>query len=142
MEMVFRRISTRDPEYAQELALRQAALREPLGLVLSAEDVRDDGERLHLLALDASGRAMGCVLVTLEGASARIRQMAVAEELRGRGLGRELMVRAEAIALEHGCVKVYLHARWEVHGFYEKLGYRVVSPLFLELEIPHVEMEK
>jgi GNAT superfamily N-acetyltransferase len=47
----------------------------------------------------------------------------VSEGLRGCGVGRELMVRAEVLARERGCHSAYLdtfHAR----GFYEKLGYQ------------------
>jgi predicted GNAT family N-acyltransferase len=35
-----------------------------------------------------------------------------------------------------------MHARKNAVGFYEKMGYRVKGPEFLEVSIPHYEMEK
>jgi GNAT superfamily N-acetyltransferase len=53
-----------------------------------------------------------------------IRYLWVSEDLRGRGVGRELMVRAEARARDRGC-----HSAWvdrfsfQAPLFYRKLGY-------------------
>ena len=54
----------------------------------------------------------------------------VRDDLRGRGIGRELIARAEARALERDC-----HAAWldtfsfQARGFYEKLGYEEFGTL-------------
>jgi ribosomal protein S18 acetylase RimI-like enzyme len=48
----------------------------------------------------------------------------VSEALRGRGLGRELMGRAEAEGVRLGAVKAILDTNdWQAPGFYAKLGY-------------------
>jgi ribosomal protein S18 acetylase RimI-like enzyme len=52
--------------------------------------------------------------------------LAVQEDARGRGLGREMMAAAEAWLRAHGAVKVELMVRESnagVIGFYEALGY-------------------
>lgn len=47
------------------------------------------------------------------------------EPLRGKGLGRELMTRAEAEGLRLGAVKAILDTNdWQAPGFYAKLGYK------------------
>ena len=53
-----------------------------------------------------------------------VRYLWVSDELRGRGVGRELMARAEARARELGCHSAWLDTfSFQAPGFYEKLGY-------------------
>jgi ribosomal protein S18 acetylase RimI-like enzyme len=48
----------------------------------------------------------------------------VSDGLRGRGLGRDLMARAEAEGVRLGAVKAILDTNdWQAPGFYAKLGY-------------------
>ena len=48
----------------------------------------------------------------------------VAEELRGRGLGRCLLLAAEAAAVKRGCRGAWLGTfDFQSRGFYERLGY-------------------
>ena len=50
----------------------------------------------------------------------------VAEELRGKGLGRRLMLAAEAVAIERGCRGSWLGTfDFQAREFYERLGYTV-----------------
>jgi GNAT superfamily N-acetyltransferase len=54
----------------------------------------------------------------------------VAEHLRGRGYGIQLMQRAENEALRRGCKNVYLNTfSFQAPGFYLKLGYEVFAEL-------------
>ena len=54
-----------------------------------------------------------------------VKYLWVSEGLRGRGVGRELMARAEARALERGCHSGWLDTfSFQSRGFYEKLGYQ------------------
>jgi ribosomal protein S18 acetylase RimI-like enzyme len=49
----------------------------------------------------------------------------VSEGLRGRGVGRELMAQAEALAHERDCHSAWLDTfSFQAPGFYEKLGYQ------------------
>ena len=53
-----------------------------------------------------------------------IRYLWVSESLRGRGVGRELMVHAEARARDRGCHSACVDTfSFQAPGFYEKLGY-------------------
>ena len=59
-----------------------------------------------------------------------IQLLVVPETLRGRGVGRELMARAEAEAITRGCRGVWLDTfEFQARGFYEKLGYRCFGQL-------------
>ena len=72
----------------------------------------------------------------------RLRQMAVADNLQGKGVGRALMIFAENIARDMGYFVLMMHARATAQGFYEKLGYVRKNDVFTELMIPHYIMEK
>lgn len=141
--ITYRQITTADPEYAAEKALRDEVLRAPLGLTLTETDVSGEDRQIHLLALDENGAEVGCVLIAPAGdGTARIRQMAVAGSERGKGIGAGLMAQAERIARAQTIRTLTMHARLSARGFYERLGYRVTSEVFLQVTIPHVTMEK
>jgi predicted GNAT family N-acyltransferase len=140
--IAYRHISTRDPEYLLEKELRNRVLRRPLGLELSEADLRGEDEQVHIAALDDAGRMIGCVLVAFTGEQAKIRQIAVDDAYRGRGVGAELMRHAEEAARARNFSTAVLHARVTARPFFEKLGYAAVSGVFTEVTIPHVEMRK
>jgi GNAT superfamily N-acetyltransferase len=59
-----------------------------------------------------------------------IEWLVVPESLRGQGLGRDLMGRAEAVARARGCVGVWLDTfEFQARPFYEKLGYSVFGQI-------------
>jgi predicted GNAT family N-acyltransferase len=140
--ITYRTISTQDHEYTLEKELRNRVLRSPLGLRLSEQDVRDEGEQVHLAAMDEQGNVVGCALIAFDRNTARIRQMAVEEAYRSRGIGTELLRRAEDAVRTRKVRSVTLHARLSARGFYERLGYTAVSEVFTEVTIPHIAMQK
>jgi ribosomal protein S18 acetylase RimI-like enzyme len=82
------------------------------------------------------------MLVEENPETVRLRQMAVLNNLQGKGIGRALMTFAENLARDRGYRKLSMHARKNAIGFYEKMGYRVASDEFTEVTIPHFVMEK
>ena len=53
-----------------------------------------------------------------------VKYLWVSDALRGRGVGRELMARAETLARDCGCHSAWLDTfSFQARGFYEKLGY-------------------
>jgi len=140
--IIYRQIDTHDPEYALEKELRNRVLRLPLGLHLSEQDVRDEDEQAHLVAINGRGQVIGCVLIAFSGSVAKLRQLAVEGAYRGRGIGAELMKRAEQAILARNIRTVTLHGRLTARDYFEKLGYTAVSEVFTEVTIPHIEMKK
>lgn len=62
---------------------------------------------------------------------------------RGMGLGLRLLQKAvEVCQSEFHASTIYLEAQVYAIGFYEKMGFKVVSEEFLEDGIPHVRMER
>jgi GNAT superfamily N-acetyltransferase len=54
----------------------------------------------------------------------------IPESLRGTGLGRSLMQRAEAEAIQRGCRGAWLDTfSFQARGFYERLGYELLGSI-------------
>lgn len=130
-------------DYRAALALREAVLRQPLGLTLSAEDLADEDQQVHLVLRMPNGDLAGtAVLRPLADGVVQLRQMAVAESARGQGLGQRLARAAEGQAKKRGWRVVELAARAEAVGFYRKLGYRFDGEPYQSLGIEHQRMRR
>ena len=141
--MTFREISFGSADYRQECALRQEILRRPLGLNLYDEDLEKERSQRHFGLFDADGALVGCVVVLpLSPREAKIRQMAIAQRCQGQDHGRRMIGELETRLAAKGFTRLVLHARATATGFYEKLGYAIVSEEFLEVGIPHLKMAK
>lgn len=61
---------------------------------------------------------------------------------RGKGYGEQIMRAAIAAAVEHfGAKLIEIEAQEYAQGFYEKVGFRRVSDLFMLDNIPHIRMQ-
>lgn len=129
-------------EYEQMLRLRNDMLRKPLGLTFSDDELEQEKNEILIAAFEDDKMLGCCMIVKHDEKSCRLRQMAVLNNLQGKGIGRALMTFAENIARDQGYKKLNMHARKTALGFYERLGYRVVGEEFAEVTIPHFEMEK
>jgi len=122
--------------------LRYQILRKHLGLEFHNEEFEKEKIDILICACEKD-QMLGCCMLTHEAPdSVRLRQMAVKAGLQGKGIGRVLMQFAENIARDRGNRKLTMHARKSAAGFYEKLGYKVVSNEFEEVTVPHFIMEK
>jgi ribosomal protein S18 acetylase RimI-like enzyme len=129
-------------EYQQMVHLRNEILRRPLGLQFTPEELEKEKEEILIGAFEEE-KMLGCCMLIMESPnSVRLRQMAVLNNLQGKGIGRALMQFAENIARDRGFQKITMHARKTAVGFYEKLGYRITGQEFEEVTIPHYIMEK
>ncbi|HVM88889.1 MAG TPA: GNAT family N-acetyltransferase [Puia sp.] len=129
-------------EYQQMISLRYEMLRKPLGLNFTQKELDDEQDDVLMGAFE-DDKILGCCLLTkVDNSKIRLRQMAVPNNMQGKGIGRALMIFAENIARDLGYRVLLMHARKTARGFYEKLGYTVSSSEFEEVTIPHYVMEK
>jgi len=140
--MALRIIDHGSKQYQQMVKLRDDILRRPLGLTFSPDELEEEKENLLIGAFEDDNILGCCMLVEENPAVARLRQMAVLNDLQGKGVGRALMQFAENLARDHGYRTLNMHARKNAVGFYEKMGYRVTGSEFLELSIAHYVMKK
>ncbi|MGZ5247947.1 MAG: GNAT family N-acetyltransferase [Flavitalea sp.] len=140
--MALKMIDHGSKEYQQMVNLRNEILRKPLGLTFTQEELEKEKEEILIGAFEDE-KMLGCCMLIKESPSVvRLRQMAVLNNLQGKGIGRALMQFAENIARDRGFRKITMHARKSAIGFYEKLGYQVTGNEFNEVTIPHHIMEK
>ena len=140
--MALKIIDHGSPEYEQIIRLRNDILRKPLGMNLDAEELEKEKNNLHIAAYE-DDQMLGCCMLVEEGPqTVRLRQMAVINDLQGKGIGRALMQFAENLARDRGYRRITMHARKNALGFYEKMGYRKIGDEFEEITIPHYVMEK
>ena len=129
-------------EYQQMVKLRDDILRRPLGLSFTPEELEEEKDNLLMVAYEDDQMLGCCMLVEEEPDTVRLRQMAVLNDLQGKGIGKALMQFAENLARDRGYKKITMHARKNAIGFYEKMGYKKKGHEFEEITIPHYVMEK
>ena len=110
-------------------------------------DADDLDERAHHLAAWSTAQCEPLAYARLIEPGAKYAEVAIGRVLttqplgRGRGLGRETMVRAlaHAAATWPGCA-VRIAAQSRLEAFYESLGFVVAGQRFLDDGIDHTEM--
>jgi GNAT superfamily N-acetyltransferase len=122
-------------------ALRQAVLRPHQTLAEVAA-----GEAAGAFAIGAfdGDRLVSVGLVSAEGEPGawRVRGMATAGDVRGRGAGGAVLAALIGHAWSLGASRVWCNARTPARSLYERAGMRVVSEEFELPEIgPHFRME-
>lgn len=140
--MALKLIDHGSPEYQQMVQLRMDILRKPLGLTLTQEELEKEKDEILIAAFEEEKMLGCCMLIKTDPETVRLRQMAVLNNLQGKGVGRALTQFAENIARDRGFRRMMMHARKSAIGFYEKLGYHVVGSDFMEVTLPHVVMQK
>lgn len=140
--MPIKQIDHGTKEYQQMVELRNEILRKPLGLSFDRKELDREKDDILIAALEED-KMLGCCLLTkVDNQCVRLRQMAVQNNLQGKGIGATMMNYAENVARDAGYNKIIMHARKTAIGFYEKLGYKVTGDEFEEITIPHFIMEK
>lgn len=139
----FREISFGSDQYRCACALRDAVLRAPLGLPLSADDLQGEADQLHFGLFTDSGELLACVIaIAVSVDHAKIRQTAVSSAYRRQGLGRRIMTELESVLAGRNFKSLSLHARSTAVGFYKKLGYETIGDEFIEITVQHRKMVK
>ena len=104
-------------EYRQMVKLRDDVLRKPLGLGFTPEELEEEKGNMLIGAFEEDDILACCMLVEENPTTVRLRQMAVLNDLQGKGIGRALMTFAENIARDRGYKILSMHARKNATGF-------------------------
>lgn len=98
----------------------------------------DDPLSVHVLAT-RNREPVGTGRLTPAG---KIGRMAVLSEVRGRGVGSQVLRMLVGEALHRGLVELRLNAQVHAIPFYERHGFSAEGPVFMEAGIPHRSMRR
>ncbi|GLC87720.1 GNAT family N-acetyltransferase [Lysinibacillus piscis] len=129
-------------EHDDAFALRRKVFVEEQGVPLHLEYDEEDATATHFIIYDGNEPVGAARLRTIEDTVGKIERVCILQELRGKHLGVLLMGEVEKYAASTQMKKLKLHAQSYAIPFYEKLGYVVTSPEFMDADIPHRAMEK
>ncbi|MDA0734722.1 MAG: GNAT family N-acetyltransferase [Chloroflexi bacterium] len=108
------------------------------------EEEMDDADATatHAVALHG-GQIIGTGrLLYRDDGGVQIGRMAVDRQFRRQGVGGRILAFLEEEARTQGASSCLLHAQEYVKAFYAGSGYVEHGELFLEADIPHIEMRK
>ncbi len=133
------------PETAEARALRIAVFVEEQNVPLAEEFDATDKVAAHALVRDSEGRAVATGRLFADAADpgcAHIGRMATRREARGRGAGAAALRALIEEARRRGFHRLVLSAQTQATGFYERHGFRAFGPEYLDVNIPHRDMER
>jgi YbgC/YbaW family acyl-CoA thioester hydrolase len=127
---------------SQVTPLRMRVFVAEQGVHESLEIDEQDPLSLHVALMNSLGHCVATarLLPAIEGTS-RIGRMAVERQLRGTGLGSQVLQALIQKSRERGDRSVVLHAQLSAQGFYAKAGFSPNGEQFEEAGIAHIEMK-
>jgi predicted GNAT family N-acyltransferase len=103
----------------------------------------DESISIHLAAV-AEGKVKGFGRLSINGSTARISQMAVSRNMRGRGIGSSIMTILIDRSKKEGCRLISLNSRLDAVSFYRRFGFEKAGDEFPSEKtgLTHIRMER
>lgn len=141
--MITVKIVADEKEREDAFTVRRKVFVDEQGVPLHLELDEYDQDATHFVIYDETNQPIGAGRMReLQRGIGKIERICVLREHRGKHLGNLIMKTLERHAREHGMKKILLNAQSYAVPFYEKLGYVITSPEFMDADIPHRAMEK
>jgi GNAT superfamily N-acetyltransferase len=86
-------------------------------------------KKFMIRVTDEGGSIIGGALIWAYWGWLDVSLIALKEDVRGRGLGRQLMAVIEEKAREEECLRIRVETFGNELGFYQRMGYRIVGHL-------------
>lgn len=136
------KLVTTEEEKQLAFDVRKKVFVEEQGVPLHLELDEFDKTAAHFIVQEDDHTIAAARVREVSPGVGKIERVCVLKEYRGKRLGILIMEQVEKYAVEYGWKKLKLNAQSYAIPFYEKLGYIVTSPEFLDASIPHRAMEK
>jgi predicted GNAT family N-acyltransferase len=98
-----------------------------------------DEEAIHFLVYKDE-KAIGCARALVIENHMQLGRMAILKEYRGEGIGSNLIEKAITTAKLNQLSLIDISAQCHAIDFYKKFGFKVISDIYLDAEIPHRDM--
>ena len=131
-----------EQERESAFTVRKKVFVEEQGVPLTMEIDEHDTSADHFVVYDGPKAIAAGRIRTIASEVGKVERVCVLKEYRGQHLGVLIMNALEEHAKKTGIHKILLNAQSYAIPFYEKLGYAVTSPEFMDADIPHRAMEK
>jgi len=101
----------------------------------------DEGDEVstHAVAYDEQGQPVATGRLLPDG---HVGRMAVSQSLRGKGIGKQVLIALLEQARQDGHKELVLHAQTHAIPFYERQGLVVEGEEFIEADMPHHLMRR
>ncbi len=88
----------------------------------------NDSSTYYLRAME-DNQIVGVLYLVVRHGVAEVKDILVAHNLQGKGIGKQLMLKAEEIAKQEGSHKMFLQTGedWDAKYLYESLGYKITG---------------
>lgn len=136
------KIAASEQEREAAFTVRKKVFVEEQGVPLTMEIDEHDTSASHFVVYDGPKAIAAGRIRTIASEVGKVERVCVLKEYRGQHLGVLIMNALEEHAKKTGIHKILLNAQSYAIPFYEKLGYGVTSPEFMDADIPHRAMEK
>lgn len=128
--------------YEDAISIRHTVFVEEQKVPVKLEIDELEAESLHIVLYDAKQKLATARILELENNIYKVQRVAVLKEFRKQGVGAALMNEIELKVRQFDGQKLTLGSQNSAIPFYEKFGYDVVSPEFMDAGIPHHTMTK
>jgi len=141
-EIIFK-TPTNQKEFKEYDLFRWKILRKPIGKNISSLKDKFEKSAFHLIGIKEK-EIVACGRLHFNNKDeAQVRYMAVAKNLQGIGIGKEVLRLLEKNAKKNNAKKIVLNARDHAIDFYKVSGYKIVKKYYgSDTDIPHTTMEK
>ncbi|MDV2582732.1 GNAT family N-acetyltransferase [Alkalibacillus haloalkaliphilus] len=122
--------------------IRKVVFVEEQNVPFEEEMDEHDDHAIHFVGYTLERRPVAASRLRFVDEFGKLERIAVLEEERGNGFGRDIILAMEDVIRSKGFSKSKLNAQTYAEDFYKKLGYETVSDEFMDAGIPHVTMVK
>lgn len=132
---------TTDQQLEDAYSVRKIVFVEEQNVSMEEEMDEFDDVATHFVGYE-EGQPISASRLRFVDEYAKLERICMIKSSRGQGLGKQMILHMEGHSKNEGYQKSKLNAQTQALGFYESLGYKVVSEEFMDAGIPHVTMIK
>lgn len=136
------KIATTELHKEQGFDVRRKVFVDEQGVPVHIEMDEYDDTAIHFVGFNLEQPIAAGRIREIEMGIGKVERVCVLPEFRGQHVGILMMDAMEEYAQANSLFTLKLNAQSYAIPFYEKLGYNITSPEFLDAGIPHRAMEK